>query len=167
MNISADRLDQQIFPSDGNELDRFRDGATSYITRSGYNSRMARDLTLDAKNPRQEMTKDQDSLDAINAIPDFVPDEVDISHPADFEASNAVKLYQQSRVNSTAQETMFTDPKALETKGLNTDGRGKELQGIPQSQLYSFSGGAAAKTSNFLEDEDGAHLNSVESMSAF
>lgn len=167
MDISGNRLDQQILPLDHSHADSFRDGASSYLMSNGLQSRMRRDLALDAKNPRQELPKSEADEKMIDLIPNQIDQMIPMSHPADFEASNNVLLLQQSRVHSTDQETMFTDPKALENKNLHGDLPGRPNQGASQQEVYSFEGSAAGRQSNHLTDEDGAYLNSVESNLAF
>jgi len=167
MDLSAHRLDQQIFPFDHSAEDFHRDGASTFITQAGLESRMKRDLSLDIKNPRQELPKSASDEKSIDVIPNLIAQMPDMSHPADYEAHNNVRLLQESRLHSTEQETLFTDPKALENPRLNTDGQGKDNRSVSQLQVFAFDGSAAGKESNHLVDEDGAYLNSVESVNAF
>lgn len=167
MDISAHRLEQQIFPFDHSAEEFNKDGASSYITHAGLNSRLKRDLALDAKNPREEMEKSAADIRMIDAIPNLIAQQPDLSHPADYEAHDQVRLLQESRAHSTEQETMFTDPKAMEKPQINTDRQGKASKGMSQLQIYSLDGSAAGIVSNHLTDEDGAYMDSVESVSAF
>jgi hypothetical protein len=170
-DITAHPLDQRIFPMDHGFHEAFQDGATSWITQAGRGFRWERDMNMDVKNPREELTKDKPGLLAMDVIPNQIDQKIDMSHPADYEASNAVRLFQQSEMNGMYQEKMFTDPKALEnpnSEKLSELSGSNGLKGTSQQELYSMEGSAAGKSSNHLYlDEDGTFLNSVENLVAF
>lgn len=168
-DITAAPLDQRIFSMDHSFADAFKEGATSYITDGARGYRTERDMNMDLKNPRQELPKDRAGLMAMNTIPNLIDQKIDISTPADYEASNAVRLFQQSELNARSQDAMFTDPQAMENPSLAGDGRGSAPQkGLSQLEMYTFDGSAAGKPSNFLyTDQDGEYLNSVENVVAF
>lgn len=170
-NIEAHPLDQRIFPMDHGLHEAMKDGASSWITEGGRGFRWERDMNMDVDDPRQELSKDRSGLLAMNVIPNQIDQKIDMAHPADYEASNAVRLFQQSELNGMYQEKMFTDPQALskaQSGRLAETSDSNSLKGQSQLELYSMEGSAAGLVNNHLYlDEDGAYLNSVENLVAF
>lgn len=168
LSLDADRLSQQIFSLDGNRLDHMKDGATSYITSAGLQSRLQRDLAMDWHNPREELPHNPSDNGQIDMIPNLIAQQVDLSHPADYEADNNIKLVQQAYQNSLAEESKFSDPKAMTREQRNAENPAGNRRGKNVLEAYSFGGSAAGRPWNHLEtDEDGAIVDSVESSTAF
>jgi hypothetical protein len=167
--IDSNRLDTQILELNDSVLGALSDQASGIISMAGRTSRHARDYNIDVKNPREELPKDKGSILQMNAIPNLRPQMVDISHPADYEASNAIKLLQESNFNSQQQESMFTDPAALKRNMGESDAKQfQDDQSLTKTQEYMLEGSAAGIQSNRLTtDEDGSYVNSVEAQDAF
>jgi len=144
MSIDADPLDQQVFPFDHGRLDHFNDGASSYITSSGLYSRLSRDLAMDIRNPRQELPKNPSDTRPMDIIPNLVPQQPDMSNPADYESSVAVNLYRQAKRNHRNQDNLFIDKKAQQAGAMggqnNYDYKGGRLNGNKGSGGGSVSG---------------------------
>lgn len=169
-DITAAPLDQSVFSMEKSWDKVFQEGATSWTTDGARGYRKERDMNMDLKNPRQELPKDRAGLLAMDTIPNLIEQKIDMSHPADYEASTAVQMFQMSEMYSKAQDTLFTDPKSMENPQLRQEGpnTGKPQQGISQLDAYGMEGSAAGRINNFLwMDEDGAYLWSTESTVAF
>lgn len=168
-NINSNRLDTQIMELSDSVLGALSDQASGILSMAGRASRHARDYNVDIKNPRQELPKDRSAIEQMDAIPNFVAQMVDVGNPADFEASNAIQLLQQSNFNSNQQESMFTDPAALQRNLGQSDAKQMtDDQSLTKTQEYMLEGSAAGIQSNrLMTDEDGSYINSVESQDAF
>jgi len=169
-DIQVHPLDQRIFKSDDSFAEAFKEGATSYITDGARGYRTERDMNMDLKNPRQELPKDKPGLQTMNTIPLLIDQKIDMATPADYEASNAVRLFQQSELNARYQESMFTDPQAMQKNpALSGDQRmSQATKGLSQEEFYGMEGSAAGRPNNFLYmDQDGNYLSSVENIVAF
>lgn len=163
MDISGDRLDQSIFPFDQSRLDHFTDGATTYITNYNLRTRLARDMAIDADNPREELPKEPtDKL--IDTIANLNAQQPDMSHPADYEASTSAEMYREAKKNAKTQDNLFISGKG-DLKLLDADlpMKTNPTKTLGQIELYSHEG----RTNRLQTDEDGAYLNSIESISAF
>lgn len=171
-SIDAPPIDQHILPRNLSAMDALRDGATSWITDGSRGYRYERDMNLDLKNPRQELPKDSSGILAMNAIPYQTDQKIDLARPEDYEASNGVLLLQQAVMNSQKQDSLFTDPKAMEGGGPDgfvggADAQGRNSKGMSQEELYSMGGSATGNDDNRLYlDEDGT-INSIESIVNF
>ncbi len=165
-SLSADRLEQQFYPFDHEWLMRGKPGATDILSQRQLTGAKARDFALDLKNPKQELPKSRLDVKHVEEIPQWDPQQIDISTPMDMEAHDQVNLLQSSNLNAMKQENLFIDPDLVGDSKYNTDKVGTKLQGIPQTELYNFEGSAAGRISNYFND-DGGRLNSIESTVAF
>lgn len=171
MNISASWIDQQIFPIDMAHMRTANDGASQFLTHRQYTGSQARDMAMDAKNPRQELPKNPSDVRNIEEIPQWDPQEIDMSTPMDYTAHDSVRMMQESSNYHSMQENLFTDSKLLDHPELNTDKVGNTVHGLAQNDVFNskFEGSAAGKINNHLWDEDidGSKLNTISSDSAF
>ena len=188
-DLSAGRLEQEIFESDPQKQIAFIDGASSYITLANMQNRLTRDLMLDQRNPRQILPQ-QSTDKIIDTIPNLNPVQPDLSTPADYEFSTTAEMYRSAQRHYKKEDNLFIKRKGkgIGGGGGGGGGDGKSTQDgktkttadsgtvTPQQsldQMDLFEGGAAGRPSNRLQlerlgkDSEDNSLNSVESINAF
>ncbi len=159
-DLGGDRLSKQIFAMDGERLDKLTDEASSMLTTEGMGRRMTRDMMIDRRNSRQEISKSKVDIKEINRIPNLEPQQPDTSVPGDYRPSNAEKLYQGALINARNQANMYTDPKAMENKNLSGGGGGNTVHGMSRDAIFRLSAGGL-DNDRLTTDEDGAYMNVV------
>lgn len=170
-DITAAPLSQQIMSQENSYHEIFKEGATSYMTDQARVEDQARQIDVETKNPRHELPKDRAGILAMDSIPYLIDQQISMATPMDYDAQTWARTFQLSELNAKTQESVFTDPKAMENPSLVQEkggGQGGPAKGLSQLELYSFEGSAAGVLTNRLYlDQDGAPLMSIENNVAF
>lgn len=170
-NITADRFDQSFFPIEDLYAKVANDYAGQYVTTMGLQSRIKRDMAIDAQNPREKLPEDMVSAKMMDIVPMFGwSHPPDLSTPEDFKQNDQVFLIQSAFLNAAKQEALYTDPNLFFKQDLNTDAVGKGVPALRQVDYFSFDGSAIGAETNLLggeERDESYRENSVESMTAF
>jgi len=171
-DITAAPLDQRIFSIENSYHEIFKEGATSYMTDQAKSEDRATQIAQELKNPRHELPKDRTGIITMDTIPYQIDQQINMATPMDYQASTYARMFQMSEMNAKTQDTLFTDPKAMENPALVQEGSGGRpsaaAKGMSQLELYSMDGSAAGILSNRLYlDQDGAPLMSIENLVAF
>lgn len=169
-DIKKDRFDQEMMPTK-TMYNKLNDYSSQYVTSMGLQTRIKRDMAIDAMNPQEKIPEDLVSAQMIDVVPPFAwSHPPDFSTPQDNELNDNVKLVQQAFLNAEKQSKLYEDPDSMKNEKYNTDKVGKGNEGMKQEQFYSMDGSAAGQISNRLaseqSDED-YRKNSVETMTAF
>ena len=147
------------------------DCCAGLITSKGLESRIKRDLAIDAQNPQEKLPEDAASALMINTVGPFSGSyPPDLSKPQDFELNDNVRMVQQAFLNASKQQQLYESPEVMNDPSYNTDGLGKGNDPSTQTDVYQMDGSAAGRETNFLagEHEDESYRkNSIETMVAF
>ena len=170
-DITANRFEQDFFSIEDLYGKVASDYAGQYTTSLGLQSRISRDMAIDAVNPQEKIPEDIVSAKMIDVVPMFgYSHPPDLSLPDDYKQNDQIFLLQNAFLHAAQQEALFTDPHLFFKEDLNTDKCGKGNGPAKQVDLYRYDGSAAGRETNFLGSEmrdESYRENSVESMVAF
>lgn len=163
LDITASRLQQQMFPSEDKNHSTQEDYVEDQILQLQLESRQKRDLMIDNVNPREEVAHNMQDEQLIDLIPNLREVMLDMSVAGDDTTQSHVRLYQDSLQNFQKQQNAFNTPSGVDPYNSEKDlssGMFQSGKGASSAEVYSFEGNAAGKMMNYL-DEDGERLNTV------